>query len=321
MRAVRSLLFVLSLAFPATAAPTEAEINAARKLFEQAQEHEASGRWIDALDLLQRILLVKETAGVRFHAALCREHLGQLTAAEADYRRAAELATQMKSKEGTVIVDQTSSALAALKPRIPLLTVKVPPGVRGLKVELNGASLSPEQLGQPLPRDPGALPLRATAPGYETFERTVALTERNNQTVEITLVPEKKADAPASPPALSSSPPAETAAPPTASAARWPVYVAGGLGLAAAGGGIYFYLQHQRLSNETDDICNNPEYQCDRSGRNARLSDYKTYGLVSGGAALVGLGLATYFYVTASPKKSNTALMVGPGSVQLVGRW
>ena len=48
MRVAWSLAFLLAWSPQlALAAPTEAEINAARKLFGQAQEHEAEGRWID----------------------------------------------------------------------------------------------------------------------------------------------------------------------------------------------------------------------------------------------------------------------------------
>jgi hypothetical protein len=319
MRVAWSLAFLLAWSPQlALAAPTEAEINAARKLFGQAQEHEAEGRWIDALDLLQRILLVKETAGVRFHAALCREHLGQLLAAEADYRRAAELAAQMKSPEGAAIVEQTGRALEALKPRIPLITLRVPAGLKGLRVELDGVPLGEAQLGQPIPRDPGPLTVRATAPGHDEFSRQLALRERSNQTLEIVLSPTQPPPATSAPPPPPAALAADTRpAPPT----RWPVYAAGGAALVAAGGSVFFYLQHQRLRQETDDICSNPEYRCDRAGRDARISDYQRYGLLSGGVALVGAGLTTYLYLSSGPKKSSTALVVGPGAVGVAGHW
>lgn len=320
MRVVWSLAFLLAWSPQlALAAPTEAEINAARKLFSQAQEHEAEGRWIDALDLLQRILLVKETAGVRFHAALCREHLGQLLAAEADYRRAAELAAQMKSPEGTAIVEQTGRALEALKPRIPLITLRVPGGLQGLRVEINGVLLQEAQLGQPIPRDPDTLTVRATAPNHNEFLKQLVLPERSNQILEIVLSPTQL-------PATTTAPPAQTTPATTTDTrpvppSRWPVYATGGVALAAAGSAVFFYLQHQRLRTETDDICGNPQYRCDRAGRDARISDYQRYGLISGGVALVGAGLATYLYLSSDPKKSSTALVISPGSLGVAGRW
>jgi hypothetical protein len=325
MRLAWSFALALALALcpasSALAAPTEAEIKAARKLFEQAQAHEAEGRWIDALGLLERILLVKETAGVRFHMALSRERLGQLLAAEVDYRRAAELAGQMKSAEGDAIVEQTSAALAALKSRIPLLTLRLPEGIPGLRVEIDGVALDEAQLRRPIPRDPGAFSLRASAPGYEDFSRIVSLSEGGSQTLDLVLsraVP--AASSTSTPPPEPSTPPPE---PPARilGPARWPGYAVGGAALVAAGSGVFFYLQHRRLRQETDDICADPRYRCDRDGREARLSDYRTYGLLAGGVALVGAGAAAYLLLAPGPERSGAAVVVGPGAVGVVGRW
>jgi hypothetical protein len=322
MRLAGSFALALALcpASSALAAPTEAEIKAARRLFEQAQAHEAEGRWLDALGLLERILLVKETAGVRFHMALSRERLGQLLAAEADYRRAADLAGQMKSAEGKAIVEQTGAALAALKPRIPLLTLRIPEGIPGLRVEIDGVVLDEAQLRRPLPRDPGAFALRASAPGYEDFSRIVSLSEGGSQTLDVVLSRAAPPPSPPSPPP--SSAPSPPGPPPRASGpARWPAYAVGGAALVAAGGGVFFYLQHRRLRQETDDICADPRYRCDRDGREAKLSDYRNYGLIAGGVALVGVGAAAYLLLASSPERSGTALVVGPGALGVAGRW
>jgi hypothetical protein len=322
MRLAWSFALALALcpASSALAAPTEAELKAARKLFEQAQAHEAEGRWIDALGLLERILLVKETAGVRFHMALSRERLGQLLAAEADYRRAAELAGQMRSAEGNAIVEQTSAALAILKPRIPLLILRLPEGIPGLRVELDSVALDEAQLRRPIPRDPGTFSLRASAPGYEDLSRIVSLSEGGTQTIDLVL--SRVASA------ASSAPPVPVAAPPTpepppriSRPVRWPGYTVGGATLVAAGGGVFFYLQHRRLRQETDAICADPRYRCDRVGRETRLSDYQTYGLIAGGVALVGAGATAYLLLAPGPERSGVALAVGPGAVGVTGRW
>lgn len=314
MHALRAITAALFLSPLCLAAPTEAELKAARKLFEQAQEHEAARRWLDALGLLERILLVKETAGVRFHVAVCREHLGQLVEAEADYRRAAELATQMKSREGDAIVAQASDALVALKPRIPLLTLKLPE-LPGLQISLDDTPLPAERAQRPIPRNPGPVQLRASAPGHKDFTLSLALPEGTQQRADIALQPLQP------PPDASAPPPAASAPPPAPPPRRWPALVVGGASLAAAGTGAFFFLQHRRLDRETTSICNDPEYQCDRSGRNARLADYQRYGLVAGGIALVGLGAATYLWVSSSPQGARTTLWIGPDQVGVAGRW
>ncbi|MDW8251971.1 MAG: hypothetical protein RMJ98_21960 [Myxococcales bacterium] len=322
MRLAWSLVLVPALcsAAPVLGAPTEAEIKAARKLFEQAQAHEAEGHWLDALALLERILLVKETAGIRFHIALCQERLGQLLAAESNYRRSAELAEQMKSPEGTAIVEQAGAALAALKPRIPLLTLRFSQDIPGLRVEIDGVLLKEEQLRQPIPRNPGSCVVRVSAPEYEEFTQQIVLTERASHLLDIVLTRPAAAASVSSLP-LPASSPVPAAAPRAFRYPHWSAYTVGGVALMAAGGSLFLYLQHQRLRQETEDICNDPRYLCDRTGREAKISSYRTYGLIAGGTALVGLAAGVYLLLARSPEPTGTALVVGPGTVGVAGSW
>lgn len=306
----------------AQAAPNEAELNAARKMFEDAQAHEAQGRWIEALDLLKRILTVKETAGIRFHMAVCEEHLSQLLAAEADYRRASELADKITGAEGATIVRQSSEALAKLKPRVPLLSFRST-DVPGLVVEVEGKPLSGSQLERPLPLDPGEVTVRASAPGRVPLTRRVPLVEGDNKTLDLVLsLDSSVAPAPASAPASSS---VLVATDPPPVPRRWLPFAVGGATLLAATASVGFFLQHRRLSADTDQKCADSNYICDRAGRNDKLDDYQLYGLLSGGAAVAGIGLTTYLFLTlpSQPTKLSptTSLIVTPSSVGLAGRW
>lgn len=307
----------------AQAAPNEAELNAARKMFEDAQAHEAQGRWIEALNLLKRILTVKETAGIRFHMAVCEEHLGQLLAAEADYRRASELADKITGAEGATIVRQSSEALAKLKPRIPLLSFRST-DVPGLVVEVDGKPLSGPQLERPLSLDPGGVSVRASAPGRVPLTRTVPLIEGDNKTIDLTLsLDPSVAPAPASASAPASSVLVVLDPPPVPR--RWLPFAVGGATLLAATVSVGFFLRHRRLSADTDLKCADSNYICDRAGRNDKLDDYQLYGLLSGGAAVAGIGLTTYLFLTlpSRPAKLSptTSLIVTPSSVGLAGRW
>src|ERR1700750_421558 len=73
----------------APTAPSAADLKAARDLFIAAEKDEDAQRWADALDKLERVAAVKRTSGVRYHTALCEEHLGRLRAALEDYKGAA----------------------------------------------------------------------------------------------------------------------------------------------------------------------------------------------------------------------------------------
>src|SRR5579862_1950427 len=90
-----ALLTTLSIATLATAArPAAAEpssrtdLTAARDLFVAAESDEDAGRWAEALEKLRRVAQVKATAGVRYHVALCQEHLGHLAGALEDFEAA-----------------------------------------------------------------------------------------------------------------------------------------------------------------------------------------------------------------------------------------
>ena len=86
------LLVVRSSAASADAPPTDAQIAAARDLFLAAERDEDAQRWAEALEKLQRVSVVKLTSGIRYHMALCEEHLGHLVAALRDYKAAANQA-------------------------------------------------------------------------------------------------------------------------------------------------------------------------------------------------------------------------------------
>src|SRR5271154_5740503 len=50
--------------------PTPTQIQAARELFSAARKDEDALRWADALEKLERVAAVKQTASVRYHIAL-----------------------------------------------------------------------------------------------------------------------------------------------------------------------------------------------------------------------------------------------------------
>ncbi|HLK40962.1 MAG TPA: hypothetical protein VKU41_29630, partial [Polyangiaceae bacterium] len=84
---------------PAVAAGPDPRLVEARALFVEAEHDEDAGRWQDALDKVRRVGEVKRTAGVRFHEALCEEHLGRLTRALTDYTAAEDQARSENAQD------------------------------------------------------------------------------------------------------------------------------------------------------------------------------------------------------------------------------
>jgi len=75
-----TLVATLTATRPAHGAPSEGELQSARELFAAAERDEDAGSWADARGKLERVAALKLTAGVRYHLALCDEHLGHLRA-------------------------------------------------------------------------------------------------------------------------------------------------------------------------------------------------------------------------------------------------
>src|ERR1019366_10378211 len=99
-------------------APTESQLAAARDLFMAAEKDEDAQRWADALDKLTRVSAVKLTSGVRYHTALCEEHLGRLVAALRDYKAAAD---QAHAEDAADVLRLVDKRVADAPDRLPRL--------------------------------------------------------------------------------------------------------------------------------------------------------------------------------------------------------
>jgi hypothetical protein len=144
-----------------TAAPTAGDVRAAREQFDLAVVDEDAGRWGDALARLRRIAAVKDTAGVRYHIALCEEQLGHLASALTEYR-SAERAAQSDPSQSHDVLRLVGKRIDGLAPRVPTLTVRVEAAVSDAALRVDGR---PARVGEPIPLDPGSHPVEVEATG------------------------------------------------------------------------------------------------------------------------------------------------------------
>jgi hypothetical protein len=188
-------------------APTEAQLAAARGLFMEAERDEDALRWQEALEKLTRVSSIKLTPGVRYHRALCEEHLGQLVEALRDYKAAALQAREENAADVLRLVDKRVLDASA---RIPQLTIVIVPSLPNVRVRLDGL---PVREAVALPVDPGTHQVDAEAPGHIPSTQTITLEERASTSLEVKLDPTSPpSSAPA--PAVSAAreaPPASTA--------------------------------------------------------------------------------------------------------------
>src|SRR5690349_13113002 len=118
-------LAVLSASVVAHAQPAES-LETARRLFHEASELEDARAWAAAAAKLRQALTIKDTPGLRFHLAHCEEQSGELVEAERDYVRASELVQGGASAPD--VEKLLPEATAALKSRIPTLSLSLPSG-------------------------------------------------------------------------------------------------------------------------------------------------------------------------------------------------
>lgn len=326
LRSLAVLAAVGLLASTARAAPTDVELRAARQLFLDAEKDEDAGRWADALEKLRRVAEVKPTPGVRSHAALCEEHLGQLARALDDYTAAQ---TQASADGATDVLRFVAKRLAGLGPRVPRLTVQLVPAVPDAVVTLDGTGLGPSVLGVPIPVDPGEHAIEATSTGRLPVRRTIAIRERDTTVVELELSePPAPPPAPASaqlpgrsPTTLVLSDRFAPEASPAPSRLAASLSTAGAVAL--AGGGVAAYVlagsarssaiaQCARIVSDSPDACDAP--------RNGVRAWDATAALAWLGAAGVG-ALAVVLWAQPGEASVAARALLGPGGVVVGGRF
>jgi hypothetical protein len=335
--ALRPVVFVLACARVASAQGAKAEpppagAPSARALFDEATRHEKAERWAEALAAFQRILPLKETASVRFHAAYCAEKLGQLAAAHRDYERALELARSTQGPDRKLIIEQSADALKDLTPRVPEVTLQLPRGVEGVRVTLDNVEVPAERAASPLRVDPGLHKLSVSAADKKPFEREFSLEPRERHTVVVFLESSSApapSPAPAAPPA--SARPADRPAGSAAaagssgggSAAPW---IVGGASVAMAGVGVGFFLAGRKLADDVDRCQQETRVACDLDAlTSARTTNYAIAG-AAGALSLVGAGVTIALALSKgddapSGVKAASGLVVTPNGLGWAGRF
>ncbi len=314
----------------ADAGPSAADLKAARDLFTDAVKDEDAGRWADALDKLHRVAAVKLTPGIRYHVALCEEHLGHLVSA-LDLFAAAQV--QARAEGARDVLRLVGSHLDDLGPRVPRLTVRVLPVDATASVKLDGNLLPPSSVGTPIPVDPGTHQLEASAEPRSPAVATVTLQERDVTSIDLKLgavpaaaPPSPAPAAPTAPPAApQTAPPEPTAPSPAAStteSTRTAALLAtGGAVLLAAGGVVSFALAGNAVTTG-EQQCAAQRGPCDAEKNTVRAWDFTAAGAWIGAAAVGTFAVLLWTQPQAtSTQTAHARLFVGPTSAGVWGQF
>jgi hypothetical protein len=324
-----------SVIVPATARadadPGAADLKTARDLFTDAVKDEDAGRWSDALDKLHRVAGIKLTPGIRYHLALCEEHLGHLVTALDGFTTAQAEARSAGARD---VLRLVGKHLDDLGPRVPRLTVRVLPTDATATVKLDGNPLPTSSVGTPIPVDPGTHQLEASAAPRSPAVATVTLQERDVTSIDLKLgeVPAAAPPATPAPTATPVSPPPAAAAPPEASApppaespgssGRTGALVATGGAVVLAAGGVLAFVLAGNAVTTGEQQCAVQRGPCDAEKNTVRAWDFTAAGAWIGAAAVGTLAVLLWTRPqSSSSEPAHARLFVGPTSAGVWGQF
>ena len=301
----------------AEAPPSDAQVTAARDLFLAAEKDEDAQRWGDALEKLQRVAAVKLTSGVRYHTALCEEHLGHLGAALRDYKAAA---AQARSENAADVLRLVDKRVADATDRQPHVVVVLVPDAFDATVWLDGQPIAP---GTPIPVDPGSHAIEARASGRAPSSMTVTVQERESPAVQVRLDPLVTTPPPAPEPAPLPSLPATSNVESGRSGHRAVAIVglAGAVGLAAGGIGAYLVAtsKHSDAVAACAQVVTRQADACDSQRSTVRTWDWVALGAWAGALGAGVLATVSFVRLRHDAAPSAAHLVVGPSTVGLAG--
>jgi hypothetical protein len=343
---LRRIALTATLAAALSSASARADDKAtAQQLFQEGKTLMAAGKVADACPKFASAAELSPTPGVRLNLGDCYDKLGRTASAWAKYDEARALAERASD---AAAADLARSRLAAVKPRLSYLAVKVSPdaaAIAGLEIARDGDSVPQSSWGTSLPVDPGDHQVKATAPGRAPWATTVSVTAPGEQVVMIPVLASAAESAGAgkvpasfdqgSTPAVSGGSDAE--AQPRSrlfsgvgGTQRTLAVVGAGVGVVGLGIGSYFGAQMLSKKSEyqkhQDSAGNCIDLQCQTASHDAASAgDVATVAFVAGGV-LVATGAVLWL---TAPRASGAAPAValvpmsGPGGAGFgaTGTW
>ena len=297
-------------------------------------------KWAEAADLFTRAESLVHAPPHLLYLARAEVNLNQLVKAQENYNKIVrETLPANAPKAFHDARVEAAKELRELEPRIPSVKVVVSGQAPNLKVTMDGAVIPAALVGVQRPTDPGEHKFQASGDNMTSDVTTLVVKEAAKETVTLTLKPGAPppiaaAPAPVETPATPAAPTGPVSPPPPAPATtsaslstessggsgmKVASFVSFGVGAVGLGLAAAFALKAKSIHQETDDLYNNPPYQCYLPGncdenRKAQIqgrdddanSAKKTanLGLVLGGAGLVA-GVTFLLLSTSSGNKSG----------------
>lgn len=290
-----------AFAQPKAGAPSKKDLEAAKKAFFEGLDFEDKKDWAKALDRFEAVAKVRMTPQVRFHLALCKENLGMLIEAVRDFELAE---SDAKAEKVADVLKEAPEHAAAIRPKIPKLTIKVPADIEGISMTLDGNAFDAKGSDETLV-NPGTHKIEATADKRAAYTKEVNLAEGDSKTITVKM---PLLDGEKEPPPPKEDPKPTEEAPKSS----MPVValVVGGIGVAALAGAGFFALKRSSIANDLSTACTDPK-ACPVEQEDA-VNSGRTYTTLTNiflvvGVLGVGTGIVLYATAPSSPKAEKPA--------------
>lgn len=332
-----------ALADEPTAPPVAPAVSRAEALFQEGKALLEQGRFAEACDRLAKSDGIDPNISTLGLLAGCHEQQGRTASALREYRETVKRAEAV----GDSRADFARERAAALEPKAPKISVRVPRPSASMEVSIGFDRVAPEQFGSDILVDPGAYEVVARAPGKREFRVTVTVKEGAREVVDVPdlVPPDGPAYALRSGPVSAAAPPIAPSSKPVAppppasgiSARNAAALVAGGVALVGVGVGAVFTARASSKNAESVAIANTCSVaaECDR-GHVLRDEAFQagTISTVSFSASAVGAAMAFILLIVPSGSaegatKSASArnvwlaprIGVGEGGASIIGRF
>ncbi len=166
------LMFAFILGSAPALAGEQMSAAQAKKEFARATALYKKNRFDEALPKFEKLVAATDSPNARLYVARCLRELGKLPAAYEAMTQTMRFA-DAKARTDSYYADTRSAAAAeraALESKIVRVVVALADPPKDLEIELNGNALPRDRLGDTIAIEPGRLVVRASAPGFSTFE-------------------------------------------------------------------------------------------------------------------------------------------------------
>ncbi len=268
-----------SLAIVGRAAAQQTPADRADALFEEGRKAADAGDYITARERFNESLRAAPAVGTLMNLADAEDHVGRLVESLARWKEALALARKTNDPRVEFIQDR----IGRLQARIPTLTIEVAGKLpRGTRISHGGTALRADEIGKPIPVNPGRHVSIGSAPGLPEERMEVTVDEGQHKVVRLTFHRTS--------PIKADTEPDHTLA-----------YVLGGVGAAGVMAGVVTGWMLRSRQHTIDQHCDSSTKACnDQAGVEAAeaAKDLVPFNLVAWSVGIVGLGSGAVVYLS-----------------------